>query len=205
VLNLTVAMKQFFLVMLSFLVIMASGFALPENIAINYPQNGQSVRGVVEITGSVVSDLFLRGEIYYAYNNAENTTWFLIAQLEQPMENGVLARWDTTTITDGEYQIKIRLIKIDYSSDELIIQPVYVRNYSLEPTITPAPTNADVKVKEATPISSDKTFSTPFPQNPAAVSNEGIKKSIAVGITLTLLILAGLLLYRIIISHRQLK
>ncbi len=204
-LNLTVAMKRFFAVILSFLVLPGYGFALPENLVINFPQKGQSVQGVVEISGSVVSDIFLRGEIYYAYSNTDNTTWFLITQLDQPIENGILARWDTTTITDGEYQIKLKLTKTDNTTDELIIQPVYVRNYSIEPTVTPAPTNAAVIVEEDTPISLNNSFSTPFPQNPAAVSSEGIKKSITIAIILTLLILAGLLFYRFIYGHRQLK
>lgn len=204
-LNLTVAMKRFFAVILSFLVLPGYGFALPENLVINFPQKGQSVQGVVEISGSVVSDTFLRGEIYYAYSNTDNTTWFLITQLDQPIENGILARWDTTTITDGEYQIKLKLTKTDNTTDELIIQPVYVRNYSIEPTVTPAPTNAAVIVEEDTPISLNNSFSTPFPQNPAAVSSEGIKKSITIAIILTLLILAGLLFYRFIYGHRQLK
>jgi hypothetical protein len=205
VLNLTVAMRRFLLLLSSFLVLMSSGFALLENIIINYPQHGQSVQGVVEITGSVTSDIFLRGELYYAYSNTENTTWFLITQLNQPIENGILARWDTTTITDGEYQIKLKLIKTDNTSDDLIIQTVYVRNYSIEPTVTPAPTNAVIIVEKETPMPSNLTFSTPFPQNPAAVSSEGIKKSITIGIILTLLILAGLLLYRNVNGHHQIK
>jgi len=205
VLNLTVAMKRFFIVFVSFLCLITSGYVLPENITINYPQNGQSVQGVVEITGSAVSDLFLRGEVYYAYNNTENITWFMITQIDQQIDNGVLARWDTTTITDGEYQIKIKLIKTDNTTDELVIKPVYVRNYSMEPTVTPAPTNASLAVEEDTPGTPINSFSTPFPQNPAAVSGEGIKKSIFVGITLTLLLLTGLLLYQYISSHRTLK
>jgi hypothetical protein len=205
VLNLTVAMKRFILVILSFFVLVTSGFTLPENIVISYPQNGQSVQGVVEITGSVVSDLFLSGEIYYAYNNTENTTWFLITQLDQPIENGVLARWDTTTITDGEYQIKMKLIKTDNTIDELIIQPVYVRNYSIEPTVIPASTNMTVTVEEDIPTSPSNEFSTPFPQNPASVSSEGIKRSITFGIILILISLTGLLIYQYVNVHRRLK
>ncbi len=173
---------------------------------INYPQQGDTVQGVVEISGTVVSDSFSYAEIYYAYSIASTENWFLIGRIEEGIENGVLARWDTTTITDGEYQVKLKLIKSDQSFEEIIIAPVYVRNYSIEPTITPAPTGDLLISGEISPtISMDLIYSTPLPGNPASISVNGIKKSITAGIIVSLVVLAGLWIYKIFSNNQRLK
>ena len=204
-LNLTVAMKRSILYFILPFAFLSIGYTLPENIIVNNPQPGQSVQGVVEITGSVVSDIFSSAEVYYSYANSENETWFLINQMNQKVENAVIARWDTTTISDGEYQIKIKLIKVDNSVEELIVKPVYVNNYTPQPTTIPVSTSISITTQEITPISSSETFATPLPPNPAAASTSSIRRSIVAGIILAVLFFAGLMGYRTFFNHNHLQ
>jgi hypothetical protein len=158
---------------------------------------------VVEIKGTVISDFYSSAEIYFGYANKETENWFLITRLDQPVENGQLARWDTTTITDGEYQLKLVLYKKDGSSEKVIVAPVNVRNYSIEPTTIAAPTNniPDGNGTE-TSTSVEFVYATPFPQNPASTSQDGIIQSVVIGAILSLLVLLVLLVYRYL-NHRN--
>ena len=89
VLNLTVAMITKILVgLLALFFASSSGVMLPENIVISYPAKGDSVQGVVEIKGTVISDFYSSAEIYFGYANKETENWFLITRLDQPIENG---------------------------------------------------------------------------------------------------------------------
>jgi len=205
VLNLTVAMKQLTFCLIFSVVLLIAGFTLPENIIVNNPQSGQSVQGVVEITGSVVSDTFSSAEVYYSYGNSENETWFLISQMNQKVENAVIARWDTTTISDGEYQIKVKLIKVDNSIEELIVKPVYVNNYTPQPTTAPVSTSIPIETNESATTSSGETYATPFPPNPAAASLASVRRSIVAGLILVVLTFAGLMGYRTFFNHNHLQ
>jgi len=203
-LNLTVAMKAKKVLFLLTGLLFSCGMALPVNLVINSPQKDDVVQGVVEIKGTVASDTFQAAEVYYGYGNSlEN--WFLIAHLDQPVENALIARWDTTTITDGEYQLKLRLLHRDGSFDEFIVNPVHVRNYSAAPTITPAPANQDPAIVEtATPTQLALIYATPFAENAAATSLQGIRLSMAAGIVLAVLALAGLFIYSLITGRKRL-
>lgn len=205
-LNLTVAMITKILVGLFALFFASpSGVVLPENIVISYPAKGDSVQGVVEIKGTVISDFYSSAEIYFGYANKETENWFLITKLEQPVENGQLARWDTTTITDGEYQLKLVMYKKDGSSEQVTVAPIYVRNYSIEPTTVAAPTS-DVPAGDGvkSPTTVGPVFATPFPKNLASTSDAGIIQSIIIGVILTLLVLLGLLVYRYLNQRNRL-
>lgn len=197
-------MKRSALFLLLLIDLLSLGFALPVNIIVNNPQPGQSVQGVVEISGSVVSDFYSSTDVYYAYENNQNETWFLITHLNQKVENGVIARWDTTTISDGEYQIKVRMIKLDNSAEELIVKPVYVRNYSPLPTTTPVSTSITITSQKSTSTASMETYATPFPPNPAAASAENIRGSMLLGIIVVALTFAGLMGYRYLFNHNHL-
>ena len=180
-----------------FLFLASPGVVLPENIVISYPAKGNSVQGVVEIKGTVISDFYSSAEIYFGYANTETENWFLISRLDQPVENGKLARWDTTTITDGEYQLQLIMNKKDGTSENVTVAPIYVRNYTIEPTKDAASTSdvADGSDIE-TSTSNGLVYATPFPQNPASTSQDGIIQSIVIGVILSLLVLLGLLVYR---------
>lgn len=172
---------------------------------VSYPKAGDAVRGVVEIRGTITVDSFNSAEIYYAYSSPDQSNWFLINRIDQPVESGVIARWDTTTITDGAYQIKLVVQKTSGTTTEVIVNPIFVRNYSAEPTQQAIPTSDSSSTElTITPTKTPVPFATALPENPASLSNSSIKSSVVSGLIITLLALAALFFYSLVHSRRNL-
>lgn len=191
--------------LLTFIFTSSSSIMLPENVVISYPANGDTVQGVVEIKGTAISDLFSSAEIYFGYANNDTENWFLISRVDQTVENGQLARWDTTTITDGEYQLRLILFKKDSSSEMVIVAPIYVRNYTIEPTVIVVPTNSEIDINGiGTSTPNGMVFATPFPKNPASTSENEVIKNITTSIIFSLALLMGLLIYRYLNNRNRL-
>ena len=65
-------------------------------------------------------------------------TWFLIAQGSQPVENGLLASWDTSLITDGDYRLRADQV-VGWIVERLLLPNIRVRNYTVvETKVIPA-------------------------------------------------------------------
>ena len=66
----------------------------------------------------------------FGYQDDPTATWFLIEQSAEPVKKGLIASWDTSTITDGEYQLRVRVILADGKVAEAIVPNLRVRNYT---------------------------------------------------------------------------
>lgn len=159
-------------------------------IAITSPQTGETLRGQVEILGRMDTPDFASAELsfsYAAFTSAEG--WFVIQTFSQLIADSVIAVWDTTALTDGEYNLRLRVYSQDGSFQEVIITDLKVRNYTADPTATPSDTlptsptlpsisqfNADPaspSLDEPTPTITYPT-STPLPPNPASLTVNAI-------------------------------
>lgn len=116
-------------------------FAQAGQSVITYPANDDVVRGEVRISGIAVHPQFQRYELYYAPwpPPSGDQGWIFIGEAhfnQQP--NGLLGLWDTRPLPDGQYALKLRVVKIDgnYIDSEI----VRVRVANTEPTPTPTPT-----------------------------------------------------------------
>ena len=100
-------------------------------------------------------------------------------QPSQPITNAQLSLWDTTAITDGAYELRLRLLGSDGTVRVAVIG-VQVRNYTtaIRPTASTTPTSQAVLEVEA-PLVIDATPTvmrlpaatpTPFPPNPAGLT-----------------------------------
>lgn len=171
-------------------------------VSIQWPQPGQALLGNIEITGNTTVDGYKSTEILFGYANDLTMTWFLIDQSNSPVENGVLANWDTTVISDGNYNIKLSVTLQDGAIFTSIVQGVRVRNYSpIEPdtpmpiinTLTPEPGNTPIPTSTISPI---PPTATSLPTNPIILTPSdfvaGFGKSAL--ITLGLFIILGLYL-----------
>lgn len=148
-------------------------------VVISYPQNGGVVEGVVEIRGSIPAEDFASARVAYSYVGDEDN-WFLIARIEQPVEDGLLAAWDTSTITDGIYQLRLTVKTTSGSKLETIVSDLRVANYSHMPTQT-VDSSASREL-QTTPIESLSTkVPTALPANPAAISMEEFKRTLLAG------------------------
>ena len=164
-------------------------------VSIRSPQAGEALQGQVTITGSSNVAGFASAEVSFAYANDPTGTWFLITSSGQPMAQGTLAVWDTMTITDGLYTLRLRVKLGDGSYIDAIVPDLRVRNYT--PVETSTPTAAPV---HATPVPNAIATVTPYPtptalpSNPAALSPSRIYASLGYGalIVAALFLLFGL-------------
>ena len=164
----------------------------PEGAAILSPTQGQPLQGSVPIVGNTSLEGFKSAELTFSYSNDPTNTWFLIANTEETTSAGKIADWDTTTLTDGNYTLRLTITKQDGSQAVVVVPGLRIRNYSPIETATPTPplpsaTSApgDTPVPTATSLPSPTLIpltSTPLPSNPVALSPLEVGMSISQGI-----------------------
>ncbi len=116
-------------------------FAQAGQAVITYPANDDVVRGEVRISGIAVHPQFQRYELYYAPwpPPSGDQGWVFIGEAhfnQQP--NGLLGLWDTRPLPDGQYALKLRVVRLD--GNYIDSQIVRVRVANTQPTATPTPT-----------------------------------------------------------------
>jgi hypothetical protein len=104
---------------------------------ISFPGDNEVVRGVISITGSAAHPAFDRFQVSYAREPvAGNNAWVAVGiERQDPVINGELAIWDTTTVPDGSYSLRLRVIRRDGNYSEIETNQVVVAN--AVPTETP--------------------------------------------------------------------
>lgn len=107
------------------------------------PEEGDTVAGIVVIRGNANDPDFLRYELAFRYQFAPSSDWIVFAQGDRPVMDDTLAIWDTTVggeispvFPDGQYQLRLRVVRNDYNYDEFFRSNISVANLSLTPTIT---------------------------------------------------------------------
>ncbi|MBI4730624.1 MAG: hypothetical protein HY781_00530 [Chloroflexi bacterium] len=150
--------------------------------AVVSPRPGEALQGMVTITGTSDVVGFTSYEITFAYPDDLTGTWFLISQSSQPVQDGTLTVWDTTTITDGNYVLRLLVFLDDGTSLEVRVPDLRVRNYTPVETATPGPTSVagTATLPVVTPAIPLPT-STQFPPNPAALTPSRILTSLGYG------------------------
>src|SRR5215211_931214 len=138
-LNLYVRLMKKLLLFLPFLLFMvAAQDSAP--VAITSPAPNETLRGQVNIIGSTDMPNFVSAQLDFAYASSAAETWFPLQALSQPVFDSPLYTWDTTTITDGGYILRLRVFVADGSVQE-VRAPVTIQNDIL-PTPTFTPTTA---------------------------------------------------------------
>lgn len=163
---------------------------------ITSPESGSNVNGIVEIRGSIPVENFSTANLYYAYTGQAATNWFLIAEIDTAVQDGLLASWDTTTITDGTYQLKLSVKEANGTINEVVVKDIRVTNYTYsggtpDPGLS-VPTGI-LEMQEATEILSMQP--TQIPSNPAATTDDQLKSSLIIGILCAVVFLSLLLIY----------
>ncbi len=154
------------------------------SIKVNAPLPGQALQGYVSVQGETNVEGFSRSELTFAYQDNPTNTWFLIQSMDAPGK-GELFRWDTTAITDGNYQLRLVVILKDGRQSTVIIPNLRVRNYSPIETSTPAAAQGIVDdTPQGTPSPTARirrSTPTPMPANPLSISQHDIYKFFAQG------------------------
>jgi hypothetical protein len=157
-----------------------------EKPKVTAPAEGSALQGMVLINGTTQIEGFRAVEVAFGYQDDPTATWFLIAQNAEAVKNGLIASWDTSTISDGEYQLRVKVILADGHVSQTVVSHLRVRNYTPVETSTPAvdagpvveaPTQTpppDFQVSAVTPV--------PLPTNPAVVTGDNLQLSALRGV-----------------------
>jgi hypothetical protein len=112
-------------------------------VEISSPKEGDVVQGIVEIMGSIMAGGFVSAQLAFAYSTEPIDTWFLIADIPQPVAEAKLAEWDTTAIADGDYVLRLRMINSSGVGTDALVG-VQVRNYTALPVLAQTQSATDV-------------------------------------------------------------
>lgn len=190
---------------LFFLVVLLFAAQDSPPLAITSPVADELLRGPVNITGRLDVPVFTAARLEFAYATNPTDTWFLIQMFSQPVVDGTLATWDTTSITDGNYVLRLRVTFEDGTLQEVTV-PIQIGNDALptatpEPTPTPEPESALLPTPfllaaSPTPTYVPRSTPTALPPNPVSLEQGEIYRSLGRGalVILGLFVLAGLLI-----------
>lgn len=179
-LNSTIAMRALF-----FLLALLIQDSPP---ALTAPQPGAELRGLIEIQGRMDSPEFDSAELAFTYAPSASDPaagWFTIQTFSQPVTTPVIASWDTTAVTDGDYTLRLRVFLKDGSTLDALIEGVKIRNNTQPPTPSPFPTLADFSFQPLDPAQAAAvnptptqrvaiSAATPLPENPASLKTSSI-------------------------------
>jgi len=186
-------------------ILFAAQDSLP--VTITSPAPGDILRGQVNIIGSTNVADFVSAQLDFAYASDTTGTWFPLQTLSQPVFDSPLYTWDTTTITDGDYILRLRVFVADGSSQEVTV-PITLQNDALPATptiVVPTATPDEVMILiptpfllAASPTPTDLPQPTPtrLPANPASLDSHTILLSLGRGalVILGVFALAGLII-----------
>ncbi len=174
-------------ILLDILLLTGGGFPIAASAqavqpVITTPSSGDALQGMVSIEGTSKVDGFASAEISFAYSGDPTGTWFLIGTSTQPIQQDVLVAWDTTAISDGTYDLRLRVYLSDGKTLDAVVSNLRVRNYTPVETATPT-----AVIPQATPLPTSTLTVTPFftptelPANPASLTEPDIASSIGYG------------------------
>jgi hypothetical protein len=116
---------------------------------ITSPTEGQQLFGVLTIVGSAAhTTAFASYTLEYDYQGDTAVEWNLVQdRVTQQVQNGVLGLWDTSTIPDGYYQLRLLVYLTDGQTGEFVVASLHVVNTPP----TPLPTSESVSVSPTEP------------------------------------------------------
>ncbi|NMC80610.1 MAG: hypothetical protein GYA59_14710 [Chloroflexi bacterium] len=166
---------------------------------VDSPQPGDVLQGTVPIIGSTDLAGFQSAEVWFAYEADPPGGWFLIHQSTEAVADGTLADWDTTTITDGNYRLKVVVFVEGGEPSETLVEGLRVRNYQPVETDTPgvAPT---APAQEASAPTATWVVPTPtaLAANPAQVNAARLTDSLLKGVFSVVVGFVALGLYQLL-------
>jgi hypothetical protein len=145
---------------------------------------GEAIRGIVTVSGNTLVERFVSWELNFSYAEDTTGTWFLIAESDETVDDGLLAEWDTTTITDGNYNLRLTISLEEDRRTHFTVQNLRVRNYTPIETNTPIPTTTSTPFTvtpqpSPTPTQTLAPTETPYPNTPTPLPTNPIEISTA--------------------------
>lgn len=111
------------------------------------PAQDSAVRGVAQIVGTATHPQFQRYELYYApWPVPSDQSWIFIGDAHfNQQQLGLLGTWDSRSVSDGTYALRVRVVKVDgnyLDSDPrrvLVVNTRPIESPTPEATETPEP------------------------------------------------------------------
>ena len=172
--------------------IIGSGFihrqeATDPTVEIVSPLDGEAVQGLVSIIGRIEAENLHSFIVEFAFASQDNPGWFSISSGDEIPADGFLGEWDTSTIPDDTYDIRLTVNFEDKDPMITFIKGVRVRNYSVIETNTPEPTS-EISPTPTSPPEASPTPTigmTPIPtslsKNPAELSSSDLQSALING------------------------
>jgi uncharacterized protein YjdB len=114
----------------------------PYDVRISYPVSGSQIAGYITIVGSASHPRFLQYALEWGPDPNPSNLWYpLMPPRNQPVINGGLASWDTRTVQDGFYQIRLHVWLNDGTETYGIVTGLHISNNipTVVPTLTATP------------------------------------------------------------------
>ncbi len=173
-------------------------------VAVTSPAPNELLRGQVTITGRVDLASFVSAQLAFGYASNPTDTWFTIQTFSPPIVDPNLAVWDTSSITDGDYVLRLRVNLEDGTFQEATV-PIRIGNDVVPtPTLEPTATQEDTLLlptpfllaASPTPTEVPRPTPTPVPANPASLGRREVYASLGRGalVILGLFAIAGLII-----------
>ena len=128
------------------------------DFAITSPEDGSAVQGKVEIKGYIKATDFAGYDLDFSNGSSSGSGWFPIQTSDQNPTDESLGFWDTNSITDGIYRIRLTVHYKNTGEAELFVEDIRVRNYSPIETNTPSANSTPLPAQV---ISGKPTFTIP--------------------------------------------
>ncbi len=116
--------------------------AYPYDVRISYPVDGSQVAGYLTIVGSASHPRFLQYALEWGPHPNPSNLWYpLSGPQRRTVINGGLAAWDTRTVNDGTYQLRLHVWLTDGTETYALVTAIRVSNTQATavPTQTPTP------------------------------------------------------------------
>jgi PKD repeat protein len=111
---------------------------LPISIVILSPIPGNVVAGNIQVLGAAIHPQFLQYQLEFGPDPNPGNLWYPATGIVQaPILNGLLGIWNTTSVQDGIYQLRLRVTLRDGSTLATVVNSIRVQNQAP----TPVPSN----------------------------------------------------------------
>jgi len=133
---------------------------------ITSPRDRAEARDKVSIRGTATHPDFWKYEVAYGPEPNPGDQWILIGAVhETQVVDNVLETWDTTLLPDGNYSLRLRVVRRDGNYQEYFVREVAVAN--AVPTDTPTPEITPTPTVTPTPLPPTPTIVIELPLLPS--------------------------------------
>ena len=179
-------------------------------LAITSPLAGDVLRGEITITGTTDIENFLSAQLDFTYASNPAGNWFTLQTVSQPVlpAGSALAIWNTASISDGDYILRLRVNLVDGTFQEVTV-PIKIQNDTPFSTSTPelvatsTPDSVTIQIPtpfllaaSPTPTEVPRPTPTALPANPVSLHQNEILISLGRGalVIIGIFIFAGLII-----------